>query len=317
MELRQASNKAIVVGRLMDMEVTTGVTKKGDGYISVTLIVNSLIDGKENENEIQLFATEKSKLHKSYSTIANEYKSAKLVGKENADRIRVDGELVFDKYVQAKTGKISITRKIRGTFVNRIDKPEITDEVGAEVECLVKGFKNETDKDGIETGRLQVDLLSIGYNNNVNEFQRVFVGKELASVFPTVYNIGDTAEFVLHVFNYSESKEETEEVEETIGFGQGLNNKTNSFKNYINEINLIGGKMPICDEGKFYTTEEVAYIKTLIELKNNELMGEADKKNNTSNSNNQGMAFGQGLGGGQKSPENPAKETIEDEDIPF
>ena len=318
MELRQSSNKAILIGKLMDMEINTGTTKKGDGWIGVKRIVKSISDGKENENEVKLFATDKSKLHKSYSTIANEYKTAKLVGEENADRIKIEGELIFEKYSSKKSGKISTSRKIKGVFVNRIDSTDVIDEVGAEVECVVVDSKPELDKDGIETGRLEVKLMTVGYGNNIIEFERTFVNEGLADVFPTVYNNGDTAKFIFHAFNYSEAKKDVEEdtSEPTMGFGQGLKNKLSTSKNFVNELNIIGGQMPQCEEGKFYTEEEIAYMKKLIQLKNDELMGELDGTPQTQQqAPQQNMAFGSGLGTPAQSPSTPAP--IDDEDIPF
>lgn len=318
MELRQSTNKAIVVGKLMDMSITTGVTKKGDNWIGVNLIVKSIIDGRENENEVKLFATEKSKLYKSYSTIANEYRPAKLVGTENADRIRVDGELIAEKFISSKTGKINNKRKFKGTFVNRIENADIIDEVGAEVECVVVGSKPELDRDGVETGRLEVKLMTVGYGNNIMEFERVFVNEDLAGVFPTVYNDGDTAVFFLHSFNYSEAKGGTEEdiTEQAVGFGRGLNNKLSSNKIFVNEINIVGGNMPQCDEGKFYTDEEIAYMNKLIQFRNDELMAELSKGGQAQKTQTQqNMAFGSGLGTPAQAPKVTAP--VEDDEIPF
>lgn len=323
MELRQSENKALVVGKLMDMGVTTGITKKGDNYVSVSLIIQSMIEGKKNENEVKLFATEKSaKLYPSYLTIANEYKSAKMVGLEAADRIRVNGELAFEKSVSKKTGKVVTYRKIRGVFVNRIDDVTIPDEVGAEVECVIVGQEPECDKDGVETGRLKVKLLTVGYDNNITEFDKTFVPEDLAQQFPTIYSENDTALLVFNVYNYSEAKENTEEV--SLGFGRKLNNDIGSNNTFVNEVCIIGGNMPTFENN--YSVEEIEYMKTLLKLKNDELMGQANNQGATGSGlgqNNKPSGFGRGLGQNTNTNTNPPAQeelpnnNVADDDIPF
>lgn len=325
MKLRESKNRAVVVGTLKSKKVTKGVTVNKDKYISVELVIKSEIDGKIHENEVKCFATEKSKLYKSYSTIAEEYKTL-VDDKEDADRVEVIGSVTFEKYVSKKNpGKVVNARKLKALFVNRINDQDLTDEVGADVEVVITDITDELDKDGIETGRLTVGLRTVAWGNDVLEFRDTFVAEDLAEDFKEYFTVGDTFEATLNINNYSEVNDEPQEETEVKGFGRKLNNSQKVARKFVNNCIIIGGGMPLeveeDEEGESigaYTQEEIEHMDKLIELKEKELLGsEGGSKPQKRQERKSGF--------GNKAPKEDTKkeqvedntEVEEDDEIPF
>lgn len=268
-KLRECDNRAVIVGKLKEIETKYDKTKDGTNTdtISVKLVVvtnENLPDGNKrlHENTVRLWAKKTSKLFSSYQTVANEYKSMKTHG-DKADMVQITGSFELNEY--AKDGQLKTSNNIRGVFVNRLEGENIIEEVGAEVECVVTGISDEM-KDGKMTGRKKVNLLSVGYNSRIHEYQNVFVQPELANDFARTFPINSTAMFIFKVDNYSiEVENKQQNQQSALGFGRGLNTQFGIVKNYFNETIIIGGSAPYVDAKKF-TNEQIAEMKKLREM---------------------------------------------------
>ena len=305
--MREAKNQLTIIGTLKSKEVINGVTAAGAETITVNLTIISETDGKIHENKVKLWAKETSKLAKGYHTVANEYKTTDKDGKENADRIKITGSLEMNEYV-SRDGELKTFNNLRGVFVERVTDPNVKDEVGAAVECIVLGYIDEISKTGTPTGRKRVSLYTVGYNSSVHEFQNVFVTAELAQQFARLYQPNSTGRLFIKVHNYVEieQNQQVPVVQPTLGFGTQLDNMPgdNVIKNYVNELVIIGGDMPAT--ANRYTMEDITEMKKVRELATQEKMSVAPTppaKENTPS----------GFGSGFETPEAP----ISDGDMPF
>ena len=270
--LRQCFNSLTVVGTLKSKKVTYGTTSNGDNTISLELTVASNDVDKVHENRIKLWAKNTSKLYNSYVTVANEYKTIAENGADQADRVKITGNLEMNEYFSTNAGEIKTYNNLKGVFVNRLDK-DLKDEVGAVVECVITGVTDEISKEGTPSGRKKVNILTVGYNSSIHEIQNVVVEKELANDFIRMYPLNSTGKLYLKVNNYA-VKNETEDVKPTIGFGTALSNMPDeSIKDYVNEIVIVGGDTP--NVANRFTPEQINEMKKLREMSRNEKMNSA------------------------------------------
>lgn len=325
-KLREGINNMVVVGKLKSKEVKYGNASDGTPTISVNLKVlttekASETEEKVHENTIRLWAKQTSKLYTSYATVANEYRTIEVNGEENADIVRITGSLEMNEYV--KDSELKTMNNLRGVFVNRVTDPTTAiQEVGAEAECVVLGNSDEI-KDGKPTGRKKVQLMSVGYNSRIHEFQDVFVEANLANDFIKMYPTGSTAKFVFKVNRYAVAKkEETPAASMALGFGSGLSNTFGGVTtDYVNNIIIVGGTAPYV-EGVKYSNEQIAEIKKLREMARNEKLNSAPAAPAVTNQTGFGTGFGDMSGFGaaptQSSAPTEAPATIPSmEDMPF
>lgn len=266
--LRQCFNNMTAVGTLKSKEVKYSTTSNGEPTISLNLILVSKNEDKINETRINLWAKNTSKLYNSYVTVANEYKTIEKDGEENADRVKITGNLEMNEYFNSNSMELKTFNNLKGVFVNRLNT-ELQDEIGAVVECIITGTTDEISSDGMPTGRKKVQLMTVGYGSTIHEIQNVVVSKELAQQFTQIYPINSTGKLYLKIHNYAEVEEVTEKP--VLGFGTNLNNMPDSVvKNYVNEIEIIGGDAP--NVANRFTLEQINEMKKQRELARNEKM---------------------------------------------
>lgn len=272
--MKEARNQLVVVGTLKSKNVKRGLTRSGENYISMELVVESKCGNQVHANKIKFWTKATSKLARGYETVAEEYKTIAEHGEENADRVKITGSLVMEEYVSKADGELKTFNSLKGTFVERVEDASVVDAVGAEVDCIINGFTDEI-KDGKLTGRKKVSIYTIGYNSTVNELQNVYVIAEQADAFARLCPPNTCGQLNIKVENYCEVTEiETPQTAPTLGFGATLENMptSNVSKKYVNELLIVGGDM---GKGVKYTAEEIAEIKTLREKAKEEKMSVA------------------------------------------
>lgn len=270
-QLRQLQNTVEIIGTLKSKDLEVRTSKKGNQYMSGNLVVQSVVDNKINETRVRVFTMQSSKLFKGIETVKNEYKSIDEYGEENADRIRVIGELRLNEYYNQQ-GNLVQFNEVRGIFFNRLDKGnKQPDKAIASIETVVENFVEKTDKDGLPTGEYAVNGFTVGWGNEVIELKNVVIGKELAQSFMDLYQPGSTGLLTYKLNNYVEVEERQEEQNTTHGFGSSEKvSSSNIIKNYVNNIEIIGGDMPFFGS-KEYTPDEIAAAKKIRALKLQEL----------------------------------------------
>jgi len=305
--LRQGNNQLQIVGTLQSKKVNSGINSDGYKTLSIELKIVSSEFGKINENTVRLWSKEGSKLFKGHQMVAKEFKTVEEHGIEHADKVMINGTLEMNEYVSKKDGELKTINSLKGVFASRLTESEnqkISDEVGAYVECVIAGYSDEI-KDGIPTGRKKVILYNVGYQNSINEFQKVYVEKENADDFVKIYPVNSTAKLCIKVNNYVETKENESQPEQKLGFGTMLNNMPDKIvKNYVNELIIVGGDMP--ELINKYSDEEIAEMKKLLQLTREEKLSVPAQPTQPS-------GFGNGFGSGFDT----TNSIIDDADMPF
>jgi hypothetical protein len=312
--LRELLNSQRIVGTLKEMNLERKPNKKDPSKTQIqgNIVVMSEVDGKVSEHRIELFAFTTSKLAKGYETVMKEYKAADVVGKDNATRVQVTGNIDINDYM-GQDQVIRTNNRNRGVFVNRIEDPAIQDEALAQVELIVTNIQPATDNEGIETGELKLEGFTVGYNGTVIELKNMIVGQDLADVISENYEPGSTGKLTFAVNNYVEVIEgEPKEDDGAAGFGMQVD-LDNQVKKYVRELRVIGGFPPYLDD-KAYTDEQVDLAKKTRALKLQEV------KNNVPNTPPTG-AGGFGANAAPKTNVDPfatgGQIDISDDDLPF
>lgn len=314
-QLREGTNKVDIIGVLKekDLEVKELTDKKtGVKYNAITgdLVVKV---GENGEHKIKIFAKEKtkagavSKLFKAYQTVADTYLSiADIAGMPEDSReglyptrLSVQGELATNDYYA--NGKMNSFPEIKGKFISSVKSGDEEDKATFEAEMFIEKKNKELDKDGIETGRLKITGVLVGYGGRLAPID--FIATEqygVADYLDATFMVGDSALLWGEVINSA--------VTETItksGFGQS---KEETITTYKNEILVIGGDEFPLDEVKAFPVDLIKIGLTERETYLQQV--EEDGKNRAKQPQQKQNGFGKGK------PAAPKRE-ISSEDIPF
>lgn len=266
-ELREAKNVVTMEGLLLEKEVNHGTTDGGKEYLRVRLVIGT---AENEQHEVNLFQNKLTRdgkengLYDGLLTVANDYKAVADVGKEEADRVRIEpptndrfnnGVIQMNDYV-GQDGVLRSFPRLSATFVNRIDKgEEMNPHAKFETEAVVNNVTEEIVNDE-ETGRAKLSAYIPLYGGRVIPFEYV-VNEDGADYVLDNYEKGDT------VFVYGNITN-VREVKETVTQGAfGADNKSVTY-NYIREYEIIGGTDPYDeDDNKAYDVELIK--KALVE----------------------------------------------------
>jgi hypothetical protein len=268
-KLRQLQNAVEVIGTLKSKELEEKYSKKGNLMITGKLVVVSKVGDKINEISIKVLVMATSKLYKGIKTVMNEYKASDDVGMDLADRVRITGELNLNEYYN-QAGKLVQFNEIKGVFYNRLEKDDKQpDKALASVETVIESYSEKLDSEGLPSGDLNVHGFTVAFGDNVVELKNAVVNSELAEAFQNLYQPGQTGRLTFRINNYVEVEEKEEEAapqEPTHGFGSTETVESNVIKNYVNNLEIIGGDIPYFG-GKEYTPENIQEAKKIRNLK--------------------------------------------------
>lgn len=302
-QLRQLENSVEIIGTLKSKELEVKTSKKGNKFMSGNLVLVCKIGDKIHEHKVKIFIMEKAKNFKGIETVKNEYKTIEANGLENADRIKVTGELTLNEYYD-QGGNLKQFNEVKGLFFTRLEGEEAAqpDKALASIETVVEGF-TPVMKDNLPTGDYAVKGFTVAWGNEVVEFKKAVIGTELAQAFMNLYQPGQTGRLTFALNNYVLVEERVEVVPTAVSHGFGSTEKVegNAAKKYVNNIEIIGGDLPFMAP-KEYTTEEIQTAKQVRALKLQELQQPAPEVPQTNN------GFGQGAPApGNPSPYTPAQ----------
>ena len=230
--LRQADAKVAVVGivsdKKLEMKTENGV-RTIEGIVTIKTSDTNFVqmrvkcsDKKKNDGSI-------NKAFAGIMTVMNEYKSIADVGEDEADRVRVSGQINLFRSNNTGDEIISYT----GSFFNRI-KPNQNFEPKAEfeVEMYIKNLVPEMNKEDEETGRYKICGWTPTYNGI--EPLDLIVPEELADQVSNIYEPKQTARFCGDIVQNITYKT----IERPAAFGVI---KSGSKPNFINELVVTGG----------------------------------------------------------------------------
>ena len=269
--LRQANAKVNVEGIVSEKKldvVTENGVKRIEGYITVKTDETNFVRFNVRVNEKTKAGTA-NKTYAGIETVMDTYKSIASEGEDEADRIRVTGDI--NLYRSRNTGQEIVGYK--SNFFTRV-RDNYSPHAEFSVEVFIEKFIPEIDSEGMETGRVKIGGWVPTYNGI--EPIELIVGEDLADDLSTVYEVGQTAEFYGEVIN---SRVETV-TERKAAFGKARTQKNVSYKN---ELLVTGGTAPY-EEG---ISAEMPYnpevIKMAIAERNNRI--EEEKSNRATNNN--------------------------------
>ena len=114
------------------------------------------------------------KLYKGVMTMMEEYKSIDKHGEENADRIRVTGEVELEEYYGKQDKELRSFNKVKGVFFNRLDADsDSPDKAIASIEVVVKSFAPFADSETGEILHHNVNCFTIGYGERIVELKKL------------------------------------------------------------------------------------------------------------------------------------------------
>lgn len=286
--LRQSNLKVNVEGVVSEKDLKV-VTEEGTTKIQGTLTVKT---GDTNFVRFNVNVNEKTKAgtdNKTYAgikTVMEEYKSIAEVGEEEADKVRVNGDL------NVYTGQNGTNVGYKSNFFNRLRNPEEF-EPKAEfiVETFISSIAPEVNSDGDETGRVVVNGWVVTYAGA--EPIKLVAEGEIASAVDSTFEPGQTVEFYGDVVNSRIEKI----TEIPVAIGKPRRKVETSYKNEL----VITGASEAYEEG---ITPEKPYeadvIKAAIQERQNRLEEAKAKaqsgQKSASNTRPSGKASGRTLG---------------------
>lgn len=194
--LRQSEAKVLVEGIVSEKDLKV-VTEDGTTKIQGSLTVKT---GDTNFVRFNVNVNEKTKNgadNKTYAgikTVMEEYKSIAEAGEEDADRVRVNGDL------NIYTGQNGTVVGYKSNFFNRLKNPaEMESKAEFSVEVFISSINPEINTDGDETGRVVVSGWVPTYNGI--EPIKLFAPEEIASSIDDAFEPGQTVEFYGEVVN--------------------------------------------------------------------------------------------------------------------
>lgn len=174
--LREANNEVNIEGLLIkkDFKELNNIGVRNDEAINLRLTVET---GENEQHVVEFFATKHKKdggenaIYKSLQTVVNEYQTVADVGREEADKVRINQARIGLNEYYNQSGQLVSRPQINAMFINRVDDPEQYEpKAEFEVEVFVKDIKEEIDKDGEETGRIEIHTFIPLYGGRVIPF---------------------------------------------------------------------------------------------------------------------------------------------------
>ena len=268
--LRQSNAKITAEGIVSEKDLKV-VTEEGktriEGNVTIKTGDTNFIRFGVRVNEKTNAGTE-NRTYTGIETVMNEYKSIAEVGEEEADKVRVSGDLnIF-------TGQNGTSVGYRGNFFNRLRNPEEY-EAKAEfsVEAFISSIVPEVNTDGDETGRVVVNAWIPTYSG-IEPLKLVAEG-DVAAAVDSTFEPGQTVEFYGDVVNSRVEKI----TEIPVAIGKPRRKVETSFKNEL----VITGASEAYEEG---VSAEKPYgadvIKAAIQERQNKLEEAKAKAQNAS-----------------------------------
>ena len=262
MELRQTMNKHVVNGLLLEKVATYG-SKDGKDYLSVELSIETT-DGTYVTRSYQRKLTKDGKenpMYKSLDTVAREYKAVKntiipdganrnvanveLTDREQADYVSVEVEFSPRDYM-SKRGNLVEAINYRGNKINRISKEDTRYPIGfkGNFEGCVTAIEKEKDYNGVETGRLNAQIVGINYGGKAVPLV-VAIDADIAEGFLQTYSVGQTAMFSIKTITVTKGAAEPTPQIEKAGWGRADEEEVHFNSGFtVVEYNCFNGGMP-------------------------------------------------------------------------
>lgn len=270
--LRQSNAKALAEGIVSEIdlkEVVEEGKKRIEGSVTVKTADTNFIRYNVKVNEMTKNNTPNS-TYAGINTVMTEYKSIAQVGEEEADKVRVSGDLNI--YTSAMTGNVNVGYK--SNFFNRLKNPdEFEPKAEFTLEVFISSITPEVDKEGEETGRTLVKGWTVTFAG-VEPITLVAEG-DVAAAVDSTFEPGQTVEFYGDMVNSRVEKI----TEIPVAIGKPRRKVETSFKNEL----IITGASEAYEEGvSAEKPYEADVIKAAIQERQNKLEEAKAKAQNAS-----------------------------------
>lgn len=293
-EVKQSINRTQVIGTLKEMnmeEVTKEVTLKKNGVekkVTCQQIAKKdfknpmfVIEANGGDIGIDFFPvnekvlddngdiTDNSKF-KAMQTVMNTYVT-KAQDSENATRVKVDGSLRENGYVDGNTFEWKHFPQINGFQITSSSVPE-EDSTDSEISGVIRSIIPETKgEDGEETGRLKVELYSFDYNGATSPCTFI-VEEDLADDFNSFYENGQSVKLYYEILvKHIGAKKTTGG-----GFGRRASHMVSGFS--VTEFSVFRGDEPFEEENEYYV--DIDTMKQAINEREMMIDSKIDEKKN-------------------------------------
>lgn len=243
----QSTNNVNIIGVLKELQLEEKTSADGSKQFVVgkaTIKVDQEINGKLRECEIpvELFANkltkdgQPSKLYPIVLGYKEKLTSLAACPEDQpqlASKVTINGaDLSENVWWDTNSNSAKSSYKIRSNFINLYNgsADDFKQEAKFEISGVILDTKPETDKEGIETGRLQVLVAVVGYNGKVDTVPMIAESPSAVTFINSNWNQFDTVKIAGRI-NMSHR---IEKWEETQGFGEPIiRQKTISCREFI------------------------------------------------------------------------------------
>lgn len=259
-------NNVDVTGILKELELEEKQTADGKDIVvgKATIKVDQEINGQLSECEIpiELYAT---KLKKDGTTsnlypivVGYKEKLTSLAAcpedqPQLASKITVKGaQLSENVWFDTRSNQERSSYKIRSNFLNVYNGSleDFTPEAKFEISGTILKTKPEVNKEGIETGRLEVTVAVVGYQGKVDVVPMIAASPTAVQFISANWNEGDTVKIAGRI-NMSHKVETWEEKQ---GFGEPIiRKKTTSCREFI----ITSGSECGLSEERAYDSDDI------------------------------------------------------------
>lgn len=204
--------------------------------------------------------------YKGLKEVETTYNSIASAGRDNADKVRVQsGEITENAFYNQNKELIS-TARVRNTFFKRVAS-DFDPHANFIVKIVIIGMKDETDKEGIESGRLIVRGAIVQYGGKVDVVDFVVEDKQAVEYIRSKYNKNETVQ-VSGKIRYIQDVV-IKSIEQ--GFGDPIEEKITKIKR---ELVITSGSAQALDEDESY---DIAEIATALKERTERLEKDAEK----------------------------------------
>lgn len=264
---------------------------RGEVKVRVTQRIPGSNETKDYEIPVSIFACQttnaggKNPMYDMYMSLKTNFKTIAEYGIDEADRIRVTGNIVENNYFSPNTGKFISFPQVKGSFFNKVKKEEFVPDAKLTVTFVVKSKQFVTDADGVEDpNRFKVTGIVPQYGGTISILDFYAVTKNVIDGVSTYWEPGNTVKATCKL-NFT-SKVENRVVHSDFG-DDDIEQTTVK----VSELVIARGDAPL-DEEFGYSINDVqdALKRRQIELAEKE--EKAKNKNKAGSGNGGNNSFG-------------------------
>lgn len=261
---RESINDVSIIGTLSQMEISekssTVNGEKREFIIGKLVIkVDQEVDGKIVENEIPVDAIANklksdgspNAIYKSIQSWKDNFVSLAAADKPtDASRVSINGKLGENIWIDTSGIARTNVFQVKTNFLNKVKSADEEDRAEFELTGVIGEIKDETDKDGNDTGRIIIQFIVVGWNGKVDVINLIAESPAAVNHIRQNYNKGDTVG-VSGIIRMTTKEIITEEEQ---GFGPAKKRKKTT---YTKELIITSGSHSGFDDDDAYDPDSV------------------------------------------------------------